>query len=99
MSHDRVITTTLETTPVGATHWSTRSLAAEVGSSQTAVSRIWRAFGQVRDVAGLYLNPPERAVVVLCGQAEPGVPARASHDYVRAGTSSFTPCWTWPAAR
>ena len=68
----------------GATHWSTRSMAAEVGLSQTAVSRIWRAFGlqaapsgdwklskdplfveKVRDVVGLYLNPPERAVV-LC---------------------------------
>ena len=81
---ERVITTTLETTPKDATHWSTRSLAAEVGLSQTAVSRIWRAFGlqphrqdtwklskdpqfidKVRDVVGLYLDPPERAVV-LC---------------------------------
>jgi transposase len=42
---ERVITTTLETTPKDATHWSTRSLAAEVGLSQTAVSRIWRASG------------------------------------------------------
>ncbi len=42
---ERVITTTLETTPKDATHWSTRSLAAQVGLSQTAVSRIWRAFG------------------------------------------------------
>ena len=42
---ERVITTTLETTPKDATHWSTRSLAAEAGLSQTAVSRIWRAFG------------------------------------------------------
>jgi DNA-binding MurR/RpiR family transcriptional regulator len=40
-----VITTTRETTPRDATHWSTRTLAAEVGLSQTAVSRIWRAFG------------------------------------------------------
>ena len=81
---ERVITTTLETTPKDATHWSTRSLAAEVGLSQSAVSRIWRAFGlqphrqdtwklskdpqfidKVRDVVGLYLDPPERAVV-LC---------------------------------
>src|SRR5215207_6626563 len=37
---ERVIVTTLETTPKDATHWSTRSLAAEVGLSQTAVSRI-----------------------------------------------------------
>jgi transposase len=42
---EKVITTTLETTPADATHWSTRSLAAAVGLSQTAVSRIWRAFG------------------------------------------------------
>jgi hypothetical protein len=59
-------------------------MAKELGLSQTAVSRIWRAFGlqphrqetwklskdplfvdKVRDVVGLYLNPPERAVV-LC---------------------------------
>jgi transposase len=81
---DAVITKTLESTPREATHWSTRSMAREVGLSQTAVSRIWRAFGlqphrrdsfklskdplfvdKVHDVVGLYLNPPERAVV-LC---------------------------------
>lgn len=42
---DEVITRTLEAAPRDATHWSTRSMAAEVGLSQTAVSRIWRAFG------------------------------------------------------
>lgn len=42
---DEVITKTLETTPKDATHWSTRSMAREVGLTQTAVSRIWRAFG------------------------------------------------------
>ena len=81
---DAVITTTLESTPRDATHWSTRSMAREVGLTQTAVSRIWRAFGlqphrqdtfklskdplfveKVHHVVGLYLNPPERAVV-LC---------------------------------
>jgi transposase len=41
---ERVLTKTLEETPRGATHWSTRSLAAEVGMSQSAISRIWRAF-------------------------------------------------------
>ena len=118
---ERVITTTL-TTP-DATRWSTRSLAAEVGLSQTAVSRIWRAFGlqphrqdtwklskdpqfidKVRDVVGLYVDPPERAVVLCVDEKSqiqaldrtapvlpmlPGTPARASHDYVRAGTSSL----------
>ena len=120
---ERVIVTTLETTPRDATHWSTRSLAVQVGLSQTAVSRIWRAFGlaphrqdswklskdpqfidKVRDVVGLYLDPPERAVVLCVDEKSqiqaldrtapvlpmlPGTPARASHDYVRAGTSSL----------
>ena len=81
---DEVITKTLESAPKDATHWSTRSMAKEVGLNQTAVHRIWKAFGlqphraetfklskdpqfvaKVRDVVGLYLNPPERAVV-LC---------------------------------
>jgi len=81
---EEVIVKTPETTPSDATHWSTRSMAAEVGVNQTAVHRIWKAFGlqphraatwelsrdpqfieKVRDVVGLYLNPPERAVV-LC---------------------------------
>jgi transposase len=81
---EEVIVKTLEMTPKDATHWSTRSMAAEVGLNQTAVHRIWKAFGlqphrsetwklsrdpqfieKVRDVVGLYLNPPERAVV-LC---------------------------------
>lgn len=70
--------------PKNATHWSTRSMAREVGLTQSAVLRIWRAFGlqlhrqeawklskdpqfvaKVRDVVGLYLDPPERAVM-LC---------------------------------
>ena len=42
---EEVVVRTLETAPQGATHWSTRSMAAEVGVSQTAVSQIWRAFG------------------------------------------------------
>lgn len=81
---ERVITMTLESTPRGATHWSTRSMAQVTGLNQTAISRIWRAFGlqphrsetfklsqdpyfidKVRDIVGLYMSPPERAVV-LC---------------------------------
>ena len=120
---EAVITTTLESTPANATHWSTRSMAAEAGLSQTAVSRIWRAFGlqphrqeswklskdplfvdKIKDVVGLYLAPPERAVVLCVDEKSqiqaldrtapilpmmPGVPARATHDYTRAGTSSL----------
>jgi transposase len=120
---EEVIVRTLETTPRDATHWSTRSLAAQVGLSQSAVARIWRAFGlqphraetwklsrdpqfvaKVRDVVGLYLDPPERAAV-LCVDVKsqiqaldrtapilpmlPGTPQRATHDYKRSGTSSL----------
>lgn len=31
--------------PTGDSHWSTRSMAEAEGMSQSAVSRIWRAFG------------------------------------------------------
>lgn len=42
---EQIVVTTLETKPANATHWSTRSLAAQTGMTQSAVSRIWRAFG------------------------------------------------------
>ena len=120
---EEVIVRTLETTPKDATHWSTRSMAREVGLTQSAVQRIWKAFGlqphrqdtwklskdpqfidKVRDVVGLYLNPPERAVVLCVDEKSqiqaldrtapilpmlPGTPQRATHDYKRAGTSSL----------
>jgi transposase len=80
-----VITRTLEEQGPGLdTHWSTRSMAAATGMSQSAISRIWRAFElkphlietwklstdpqfieKVRDVVGLYMDPPEQALV-LC---------------------------------
>ena len=81
---ERVMTLTLESTPSNATHWSTRLMARRCGMSQSAISRIWRAFAlqphrsetfklsrdplfieKVRDIVGLYLNPPDRALV-LC---------------------------------
>jgi transposase len=120
---EQVVVKTLETTPKDATHWSTRSMAKEVGLTQSAVQRIWKAFGlqphrqqtwklskdpqfidKVRDVVGLYLNPPERAVVLCFDEKSqiqaldrtapilpmlPGTPERATHDYRRAGTSSL----------
>ena len=42
---EAVIVRTLETTPRGATHWSTREMAKAVGLSHTAISRIWHTFG------------------------------------------------------
>ena len=117
---ERLVALTLEEVPRNATHWSTRSMARRTGMSQTAVSRIWRAFGlaphrqetfklssdpafveKVRDVVGLYLNPPERALV-LCVDEKPQIQAaqgtaptlpmrsgqaeRRTHDYRRHGT-------------
>jgi transposase len=120
---ERVLVTTLEERPKDATHWSTRSMAAATGMSQSAVSRIWRAFGlkphqtelfklspdpqfidKVRDIVGLYLNPPEAAVVLCVDEKSqiqaldrsapvlplmPGVPQRQSHDYIRHGTTNL----------
>ena len=40
-----VIIRTLETTPRGATRWSTRGMAKAIGLSQTAISRVWHTFG------------------------------------------------------
>ena len=120
---ERVIVTTLEETPRDATHWSTRSMAQAAGMSQSAVSRIWRAFGlkphlvdtfklspdplfidKVRDIVGLYLNPPEAAVVLCVDEKSqiqaldrtapvlpliPGTPERRTHDYRRHGTTNL----------
>jgi transposase len=121
---DAVITATLEQAPPGGdTHWSTRSMARSAGLSQSAVSRIWRAFGlkphviqtwklstdpqfidKVRDVVGLYMAPPENALVLCvdeksqiqaldrtapCLPLLPTTPARMTHDYVRNGTTSL----------
>src|SRR3970282_2742500 len=44
-SVERVVALTLEATPKGATHWSTREMATRVGLSHMTVSRIWRAVG------------------------------------------------------
>ena len=42
---EKVVTETLEKSPDGATHWSTRLLARKLNLSQSSISRIWRAFG------------------------------------------------------
>ena len=120
---EQVITKTLEETPGQNTHWSTRSMASATGMSQSAVSRIWRAFGlkphvietwklstdplfvdKVRDVVGLYMSPPENALVLAVDEKSqmqaidrtapilplmPTTPARMTHDYVRHGTTSL----------
>lgn len=42
---EAVIVRTLETTPEGETHWSTREMARKAGMSHSSVGRIWRTFG------------------------------------------------------
>src|SRR5215470_13828573 len=45
---DEIATTirkTLETLPKGATYWSLRTMAREIGHAPSTVHRIWRAFG------------------------------------------------------
>jgi len=120
---EAVIVKTLEETPVDATHWSTRSMAKATGMSQSAVSRIWRAFGlkphlvdtfklspdplfvdKVRDIVGLYINPPDGALVLCVDEKtqvqaldrtapvlplRPGLPERRTHDYERHGTTNL----------
>ncbi len=120
---ERVIRKTLEEHPTEATHWSTRVMAKAAGVTQTAVVRIWHAYGlqphrvetfklstdpqfvdKVRDVVGLYLAPPERALVLCVDektqvqaldrtapllQLQPGQPERHTHDYTRHGTTSL----------
>jgi len=59
---------------------------------------------KVRDIVGLYMNPPDRAVVLCADEKSqiraldrtqpllpmrPGVPERRSHDYVRHGTTTL----------
>ena len=117
-----VIVRTLESKPKGATHWSTRSMAKEMGVSREAVGRIWRAFGlkphradtfqlsrdpefveKVRDVVGLYMDPPDGALVLSVDEKtqvqalnrtqpilplQPGRTERHTPEYDRHGTTS-----------
>ncbi|MGF6980385.1 hypothetical protein QFZ94_008902 [Paraburkholderia sp. JPY465] len=98
-------------------------MAREMDLSQTAVSRIWRAFGlqphrqetfklssdplfvdKVRDIVGLYLDPPLKAMVLCVDEksqiqtldrTQPilplasGIPERRTHHYMRHGTTTL----------
>lgn len=120
---EALLRATLETTPKGQTHWSTRQLAKRLGVSQSTVSRVWRAFGlkphrqrtfrlstddffveKVRDVVGLYMKPPDNAVVLCVDEksqiqalerGQPvlpmvfGQPERRTPQYLRHGTTTL----------
>src|SRR5450759_1197511 len=118
-----VVRLTTQTLPEAATHWSTRTLAAKVGVSDTTVLRVWHRHGlkphlvetfkisrdprfaeKLKDIVGLYLNPPEHALVLCCDEksqvqaldrTQPGLPlkkgraATMTHDYKRNGTTTL----------
>ena len=119
----KVIHKTTQDKPTNATHWSTRTMAAEVGVSETTVRRIWRKHGlkphlmetfkvsndphfadKLEAIVGLYLNPPEHALVLCCDEksqiqaldrTQPGLPLKPgragtmTHDYKRNGTATL----------
>jgi transposase len=118
-----VVQATLHTTPVNATHWSTRTMAKAQGLSEASIRRIWQRHNlkphltetfklsrdkqfieKLHDVVGLYLNPPDKALVLCVDEKSqiqaldrtrpstplrPGIPARQTHDYTRHGTTTL----------
>jgi len=114
---------TTQEKPDNATHWSTRSMAAKMGISDSTVLRIWRAHGlkphlvetfkvsndpqfaeKLEAIIGLYLNPPEHAIVLCADEksqiqaldrTQPGLPLKKgrcgtmTHDYKRNGTATL----------
>ena len=119
----RLVELTTQTKPAAATHWSTRTMAAELGVSAASVSRHWRANGlkphivrgfkvsrdpqfveKLEDIVGLYMSPPEHALVLCCDEksqvqaldrTQPGLPLKKgraetmTHDYKRNGTTTL----------
>lgn len=120
---ESILHKTMHKTPRHATHWSTRSMAAEANVSRSTVHRLWRAHElkphqnqtfafsrdpafvtKLVDVVGLYMNPPERAIVLSVDEksqvqalerSQPllplreGLAARHTHDYKRHGTTTL----------
>lgn len=119
----RLVELTTQSKPAAATHWSTRTMAEQLGVSAASVSRHWRAHGlkphlmrgfkvsrdpkfaeKLEDIVGLYLSPPEHALVLCCDEksqvqaldrTQPGLPmkkgraATMTHDYKRNGTTTL----------
>ena len=119
----RLVALTTQSVPKAATHWSTRTMALEIGASAASVSRHWRANGlkphlvrgfkvsrdpkfveKLEDIVGLYMSPPEHAMVLCCDEksqvqaldrTQPGLPMKKgragtmTHDYKRNGTTTL----------
>jgi len=120
---ERIINTTLQILPKGATQWSCRTMAERQGISKATINRIWQSHGlqphrvkgfklsrdpkfleKLTDVVGLYLNPPEKALVLCVDEksqiqaldrTQPGLPLKngrcgtMTHDYKRNGTTTL----------
>jgi transposase len=118
-----IIRKTTQEKPRNASHWTTRSLARELGTNPSLIQRVWKANGlkphrtrtfkvsndprfeeKLLDVVGLYLNPPEHAVVLCADEksqiqaldrTQPGLPLKRgragtmTHDYKRNGTTTL----------
>ena len=118
-----IVDATLQTKPVGMTHWSCRLMAAAHGVSKSTISNIWRGHNlkphrvksfklsrdpqfleKLTDVVGLYLNPPQEAIVLCVDEksqiqaldrTQPGLPLKKgrcgtmTHDYKRNGTTTL----------
>ena len=119
----RLVELTTQSKPEAATHWSTRTMATELGVSAASVSRHWRKNGlkphlvrgfkvsrdpkfveKLEDIVGLYMSPPEHALVLCVDEksqvqaldrTQPGLPlkkgraATMTHDYKRNGTTTL----------
>ena len=120
---NKIIRMTTQEKPEAATHWTTRTLAKQLGTTHSFVHRVWQSVGlkphlcrtfklsndprfeeKLEDVVGLYLNPPENAVVLCVDEkssiqaldrTQPGLPMKKgraqtmTHDYKRHGTSTL----------
>ena len=118
-----IVRKTTRSRPKAGTHWSTRTMAAEVGVSASSVRRVWKRHGlkphlvrtfkvsndlkfveKLEDVVGLYMNPPEHALVLSVDEksqiqaldrTQPGLPLKKgrcgtmTHDYKRNGTTTL----------
>ena len=120
---DEIVRLTRFSKPEGETHWSVRSMAAQVGVSPATVHRVWAARGlkphlvktfklsgdprfeeKLVDVVGLYVNPPDQAVVLCMDEKsqiqaldrtqpslpiKPGRAGTMTHDYKRNGITTL----------
>lgn len=118
-----IVRKTTRSKPTAGTHWSARTMAAEVGVSASSVRRVWKRHGlkphlartfkvsndpkfveKLEDVVGLYMNPPEHALVLSVDEksqiqaldrTQPGLPLKKgrcgtmTHDYKRNGTTTL----------